>query len=165
MKSLKDYLAEEELTSSRKYIAVYYDDETQQKLRDYCVKNGFDLTLDDGEQQPIENFKFHTTIFYTVSEHKITNEIKTLEQKSAIAVGFDLLGENHDIPVLTIESSDILDIRKHFENKYNMKDEWPEYKPHVSLSYAKENLPDLTTILLPDFELTFDKLKIDDILK
>lgn len=42
MKSFKVFI--EKKTLSRKYIAVVYDDETQLKIRDWCIDNGFDLT-------------------------------------------------------------------------------------------------------------------------
>ena len=43
-----------------------------------------------------------------------------------------------------------------------MQDAWPDYKPHISLSYSRENLPDIEHIPLPDFPLVFDKIKIAD---
>ena len=72
-----------------------------------------------------------------------------------------MLGVNNDIPVLKIESPMVLRIRKHYAETYGMQDAWPEYKPHVSLSYSK-NLPDMDKVKLPTFELTFNQIKVDD---
>ena len=160
MKSFSEFIIEQLTT---KYIAVQYDEATQKKLREWAKSNGFDLTVNyDGTSQPEEDFDFHTTIFFTTTKHDLKNETKKLVSPGqAKVVDIMMLGVNNDIPVLKIESSDILDIRKQYEEQYGMKDAWPEYKPHVSLSYSKDT-PDVSSITLPDFTLTFDKLKIDD---
>ena len=72
-----------------------------------------------------------------------------------------MLGANNDIPVLKIESSMVTRLRNHYADTYDMKDAWPEYKPHVSISYSKD-LPDMKKVKLPTFELTFNEIKVDD---
>lgn len=165
MKTLKDYLREDKsLPETKKYISIIYDDETQQKLRNYCIKNGFDLTTKyNGEKQNPEDFKFHTTIFYSTTNHQIKNEISKHKPSEVYAKSFDLFGENKDVPVLKVESDALSELRSHFENEYNMEDEWPDFNPHVSLSYNRDNLPNMNGISLPDFTLVFDKLKIEDL--
>ena len=160
MKTFSRFIVEA-LTS--KYVAVQYDEATQKKLRDWAKKNGFDLTVNyDGTPQQEEDFDFHTTIFFTTTKHDVENETKKLVSPGqAKVVDIMMLGVNNDIPVLKIESSDILDIRKQYEEQYGMKDAWPEYKPHVSLSYSTD-IPNTTGIKLPKFELRFDQVKIDD---
>jgi hypothetical protein len=163
MKTFKDYLAEAELPSTRKYVAVYYDSQTQTMLEEYCRQNGFDLTKSySGEDGTPEEFRFHTTVFYTTTEHKIPDSEKPIEG-SVIPVGFELFGEDKNIPVLIVESDRLNEIRAEFEQRYRMKDEWPEYRPHISLSYAKDNIPDIHSVRLPDFELTFDTIKIESL--
>lgn len=152
-----------ERAPTKKYVAVQYDAATQKKLRKWAEDNGFDLsTKYDGTKQDPEDFDFHTTIFFTSSEHDIPNYIKTIAPSgSAKVVDIMMLGVNNDIPVLKIESPIVLRLRKHFEDAYGMEDEWPEYKPHVSISYSK-NLPDMNSVKLPTFELTFNQVKVDD---
>jgi hypothetical protein len=161
MKSLKEYLIET-VEYKRKYVAIVYDQETQDKLRTYCYANGFDITQDyDGNYQNPEEFNFHTTIFYTTSKHNIENKEVTLEiPKSVEPISFEMLGHNKDIPVIKVMSDDIAELRKYYETEYGMKDEWPDWKPHLSLSYSGMEMPD--NIELPEFSLVYDKIVIDD---
>jgi hypothetical protein len=149
--------------SQKKYISIQYDEDTQLKLRKWCEKNGFDLTVGyDGEKQNASDFDFHTTIFFSTSMHDITNGSIKIKNSTAKITGIELLGENHDIPVFKIESETINNIRSHYKTVYNMKDAWPSYKPHISLSYNKEQIPDISKIKLPKFTLYFSELKIDE---
>lgn len=159
MIGFKMFISEEK---SKKYVAVQYDNDTQKKLRAWAKENGFDLTAKyDGEKQREEDFDFHTTIFFSTTEHDLANG-KSKTSGSAKVVDILMLGVNNDIPVLKIESDSIWNIRKYFADKYGMKDAWDEYKPHVSVSYSKDNLPEMSKVKLPDFDLTFNELKVDD---
>ncbi len=163
MKSLKEYINDIQSQAKSKYVAAIYDDETQQKLREYCIKHGFDLTKSySGKEQKPEDFEFHSTIFYTKSTHIISNGIQQKEKMEVTPTEITYLGENYDIPVLKIKSDSLLWFRKHYEEEYNMEDYWDSYKPHISLSYNREIHPDPDKIPLPDFPLYFDKIKIDD---
>lgn len=161
MKSLKEYLIET-VEYKRKYVAIVYDQETQDKLRTYCDKNAFDISQDyDGNYQDPEDFKFHTTIFYTTSKHNIENKEVTLEfPKSVEPISFEMLGHNKDVPVIKVMSDDISELRKYYETEYEMKDEWSDWKPHISLSYSSKDFPE--NIELPDFSLIYDKIVIED---
>lgn len=158
MKTFKEYIMEQATT---KYVAVQYDEATQRRLRDWAKKNGFDLTVKyDGSPQKEEDFDFHTTIFFTTSVHDIPNHVKTIAPGGeAKVVDITMLGDR--IPVLKVESPMIARLRKHYEEVYGMKDQYPEYIAHVSLSYSKK-LPDMSNLKLPDFPLTFNQVKIDD---
>lgn len=159
----KDFM---EQAPSKKYVSVEYDAATQRKLREWAKENGFDLSVGySGSKQKESDFDFHTTIFYTTTAHDIPNHEKILPSKgSANVVGFEMFGENKNIPVLIISSSVINGLRKHYEETYKMQDQWPTFKPHVSVSYATDALPDVESIKLPDFELTFNKVKVEDLL-
>lgn len=152
-----------EKAPTKKYVAVQYDEATQCKLKAWAEDNGFDLTTKyDGTKQDAEDFDFHTTIFFTTTEHDIPNHIKTIAPGgSAKVVDITMLGVNNDIPVLKIESPSVLRIRSHYAETYGMKDVWTNYIPHVSLSYSKD-LPDMKKVKLPTFELTFNQIKVDD---
>lgn len=160
MMKFTNYITE---SMKRKYVAVQYDEDTQVMLRNWCKKNGFNLTTKfDGTEQKEEDFDFHTTIFFTTSEHDMKNGVFDIgEPKKATPVSFELLGENHDIPVLKIDGDDLRSLRKKYED-IGMKDQWPSWKPHISLSYDRQNVPDVRKMKMPAFPLTFDKLKIDD---
>jgi len=143
----------------KKYIAVQYSAETQRKMRDWCKVNGFPLIVGfGGETQDESDFDFHTTIFFSTSKHVIANQTMKTVPQIVRPVGFELLGPENDIPVLKVESEGIAFLRKTYETKFNMKDAWPEYKPHISLSYARSK--DYQVAELPSFDLIYDEIKI-----
>lgn len=154
MKTFKEFRA------TKKYVAVIYDEKTQKKLKEWAEDNGFDLSLNySQEEQKPEDFDFHTTIFFTSNEVDLkNNEIPT--SGTARVKSMDLFGENNDIPVLLVDSPDIMFIRQEYE-KQGLEDEWPDYKPHISVSYAKEK-KSVNGIKVPDFILEFDKIVIKD---
>ena len=160
MKSFRTFV--EEKTRSRKYVAVIYDNDTQRNLREWCMENGFDLSksYNEADQDPSE-FEFHSTVFYSENEVVMKNEILPLVYGEAFPVKFKLLGENNDIPVLLVSSSDLNDIRDEYERK-GLEDKWPEFLPHVSLSYVRKDY-DLSGLELPEFRMKFGELKIEDI--
>lgn len=174
-KTLNDYLLEqtEDLPvvideAKPKYIAVYYTKETSEKLRQWCYDNGFDLSVKfNGEEQNPEDYKFHTTIFYSTSLHSnIKNEDHKIDTKSAEPVAFECLGEDKDIPVLKVTGEGILSLREYYTSTYNMTDAWPDYKPHISLSYLRRDYSDiLKNLQLPDFDLDFDTITVQDIIE
>lgn len=157
MKTLKEFM------SKRKYVSVQYDKESQDKLRDWATKNGFNLAVNyDGSEQDPKSFDFHTTVFYSTNESNIRNKTIKLPSTEVTIKGIKFLGENEDIPVLAIQVTDgIKELREHFE-KLGLEDKWPSYQPHISLSYAKEQR-DVNNIKLPDFKPKYDTLIIEDI--
>ena len=157
MKTLKEFIA------NRKYISVTYDDVSQKMLRDWAIDNGFNLSVKySGVEQNPEDFKFHTTIFHSINEVNIRNQTIKQPPTEVIITGIKMLGEDKNIPVLTVSvSGGIKYIRKHYED-LGLEDEWPNYLPHISLSYAKEQ-KDISKIKVPSFRPKFDKLVIENI--
>lgn len=151
---------------AKRYIAVIYDDVTQQKLQDWAVASGFDLAH-DYDDIPIDpkDFEFHTTIFYTSNEVKLIDSepgYKLIESHTVNPIGFESLGEEKDIPVLKVDSSGALGtLRKRYENA-GYQDKWDDYIPHVSLSYVRKPV-DFTNIQLPAFPLTFNYVKVKEL--
>lgn len=156
MKTLKEFM------STRKYVAVIYDDESQKKLREWCIANGFDLSknYNDEEQKP-EDFEFHTTIIYSTNETMLKNGVKSVNPTEVSVDHIKFLGVDNDIPVLAISSPRIEDIRKHYES-LGLEDAWDSYIPHISISYAKEQ-KDVSSIKMPEFRPKFDKIIIKDL--
>ena len=146
----------------KKYVAVQYDEDTQIMLRNWCRKNGFSLTTKfDGTEQKEEDFDFHTTIFFSTSEHDLKNGLSDPGVSGKVkAVGFELLGEDHDIPALNVEGEGLRVLRKKYE-ALGMKDA-VNWKPHIILSYDRQNVPDVRRIKPPTFPISFDKIKIAD---
>ena len=87
--------------------------------------------------------------------------MSTIPQRIAVPSSIIMIGVDSDIPVLKVKSNAILNIRNQYKKTYGMKDAWPEYLPHISVSYSK-TIPDLTKVRLPTFDLVFDKLRVED---
>jgi hypothetical protein len=148
--------------AAKKYVAVHYDAPTCEKLRTWAETDGLNLrTRYDGMAQDPADFAFHTTIFCTTTEHRLPNEELAITG-SARVVGLRLLGTGKNIPALELESRALKLLRRHFARTHGMKDAWPEYCPHVTVSYAKESVADVSKVPLPDFELVIARLSITD---
>lgn len=145
----------------RKYIAVIYDEATQINLRKWCAENDFDLSISySGNHKEPSDFEFHTTIIYSENAvDNIINDVINVNKTYIDAIGFDLFGENADIPVLLVKSESLNAIRKCYEN-IGLVDYWPIFSPHISLTYAKNINVDK---LLPTFSLSYDKIVIEDL--
>lgn len=153
------------LSHKRKYIAAIYDDSTQLKLRQWCLDNGFDLSKSYGGKDidPFD-FKFHTTIFYSETIHNIGNGVQTLEKPFKVRpFAFELLGPEKDVPVIKVDGHGLYKQREYYEETFEMRDKWPSYLPHVSLSYARDPNTDFSKLKLPKFQMIVDKIEIQDI--
>ncbi len=153
------------LSHKRKYIAAIYDQATQDKLRQWCQDNGFDLPKSYGDKDidPVE-FKFHTTIFYTESIHSLANGTIELEKPFKVRpFAFELLGENKDVPVLKVDGHGLYKQREYYESTFEMRDRFPHYLPHISVSYVRDPNYDFSKIKLPKFPLMVDRLDIEDV--
>lgn len=156
-----------------KYIEVVYDEPTQVRLAAYCEENGFDCTQTwSGRRVEPEQFGFHTTLWWTTTKHGISNKSKSIQPFRVEPVGFDLFGPKRNILVMLVRGGDYIDrpmrdpeydallnLRNGFGNTYKMQDGWPDYKPHISLSYVHEG--DIPDVPLPDFEMVADVMNID----
>jgi len=133
-----DFLPEE-----KKNISVIYNPVTQGYLREFCEQNGFDLSYKwDGTRQDPENFEFHTTVWFTTTDHRIKND--TYDCNIEVRpTNFELFGKNKDILVMEVEGKGLYEIRESYGRAYNMQDEWPDYRPHITVCYNwKGELPD-----------------------
>lgn len=151
------------MTISKKYISLQYDQKSQRLLREYCTKNGFDLTktYNGVNQSPID-FDFHTTIFYTSNEVYLSDLNLKLMKSPVYVHSFGMLGDQKDIPVLLLKPiGKLKDMREKYE-KLGLKDDHPTFKPHISLSYAKHS-PDLSKLNLPRFDLYVDELIVESL--
>lgn len=153
------------LESRRKYIAGIYSLETQSNLMEWAQDNGFNLNISySGKEQAPEDFKFHTTIFYSETIHNIPNGIATLDKPFLVKpYEFALLGENLDVPVLKVNGHGLYKQREFYEEEYNMKDRWKSYLPHISLSYDRSADYSNVKLKMPKFNLIIDRITIEDI--
>lgn len=145
----------------KKYIEVQYDEETQDYLRRYCIDNGFDLSIRfNGRPQPIMAFDFHSTVWSTSNEAVISNGTTAVTVDDITPKGFALFGDQQNILVLEIDSEQIRSIRSTIGEQYGLEDEWPDFRPHITLSYLYTD-NDLPQVDLPDGDMIIvDKLHI-----
>jgi hypothetical protein len=151
---------------ARKYIAAIYDNVTQVKLRNWCTENGFDLGYGyGGEPKDPNEYEFHTTVFYTMNDVGDLREglgYRLIESHPVTPIGFTMLGLDKNVPVLKLDFTGMI---AHLRQKYDVmgfKDQWDQYQPHISLSYAKKPV-DFSTMSLPTFDIRFDRVKIEDL--
>lgn len=146
----------------KKYIEVQYSPVTQGYLRQYCLDNDFSLTTSyDGDPQDAKSFDFHSTVWYTTNAVDITNGQSTVSVTDVEPTGFALFGPDEDILVLEIESEHLNEIRASYGDTYDLTDEWPEYRAHITLCYSYTGI--MPEVALPDgTKITATELNIKD---
>lgn len=147
---------------NKKYISIVYDSITQMLLREWCAANDFDLSFKySGARQDSSVYEFHTTIIYSKNVSDIPDSVFELPARKVTPIGFDILGEQREIPVLLLEEKSLLSIKSYYES-LGLIHFYPDFKPHISLSYEDKKYS-LSNLKLPEFELFFDKLIVEDI--
>jgi hypothetical protein len=149
---------EQLLPLEKKYIEVQYDAVTQGYLREYCAENGFDLSIKfDGSKQNPEDFDFHSTVWFTTTEHRLKNGTSPTNIM-ARAKNFALFGEKENILVLELDSEDLHALRELYGFAHDMEDMYPDYRPHITVCYNwTGGIPDVE---IPKEPLTADRLNI-----
>jgi hypothetical protein len=72
----------------------------------------------------------------------------------------ELLGPEKNVPTILIDkSNELVNIRKLYETT-GLKDSWPEWKPHLSVSYSYSGTPVISDVKLPDFEVRVDTIVV-----
>lgn len=151
------------MSYTRKYVSVIYDENTQINLRNWVGYNNLNLTKKyNGELQKVEDFKFHTTVYYSTNPIYMTNRVSNLYPSEAFFDYFDLFGDEKDIPVMRLQNVGTISQIREFFSGYDMKEERPIFAPHISLSYAKQKV-ELNAINKPNFDLIFDRVIVEDI--
>jgi 2'-5' RNA ligase len=160
MDTFLDYL----LGLKKKYVALEFTEETQANLLHYVMVNGFDVSksYSGGNIDPTD-FEFHTTVFYTKSTHSSGNTRYQMPESMILKpTGFDLYGETKNIPVLTLKLDKTLKMVREFYETLGYLDSWPDYKPHITLSYNYNGKPSLRGMPLPDFDIVVASIKVED---
>jgi hypothetical protein len=147
----------------KKYIEIQYSPTAQGYLREYCIDNDFNLsTRFNGDDQPVQAFDFHSTVWFTTNSVVMSNYSQDVEINDIEPKGFALFGPDENILVLEIDSAEIRSIRDTLGEQYGLEDEWPEYRPHITLSYAFAG-DAIPTVSMPDGEMiTGDELHVKD---
>jgi hypothetical protein len=160
---MREHQLHEATAPVKKYIEIQYGDVAQGYLREYCIDNDFDLsTRFSGEDQPVQAFDFHTTVWDTSNSVTMPNYSESVKISDIDPKGFALFGPNENILVLEIDSAEIRAIRESLGEQYGLEDEWPNYRPHITLSYAFAG-DAVPTVNMPDGKIIIgDELHVKD---
>lgn len=148
----------------KKFVGLFFTKESQKALQTWAEVNGFDLSVKfSGEKQNPADFDFHTTIFFTTTEHDTKTGTFKIEPFELKFKSFELLGVDKNIPVIKIDTDNeqLQKIRQRFVNQ-GYKDAWPDYKPHISLSHKYTGTPDVSKLELPKIKVVADSIQIAD---
>lgn len=160
MRTFAQYLND---LNNKKFVGLFLTAESQAAMQAWCHTQGFDLTKSYSKQdQKPEDFDFHLTVYFTTNEHDTKPGTTQCEPIKLDLDHFELLGVDKNIPVIKIKpGKQLLSIRNTF-TKMGYQDAWPEYRPHISLSYEYNGSPDIAKLSLPDFDVYADKIVIKD---
>ena len=154
MEKFKDHVK----NYKKKYVALYFDKESNDRLRDYARTNYFDISYGyDGSSIEEEAFEFHTTVFYKSNEINLKNGNHEITPIEASFKQLKLLGPDHDIPVIEL-NGEFKTVRESFEIM-GLKDKWPNWIPHVTLSYKYNNINNKP---LPNFKVRATHIIVRD---
>lgn len=150
----------ETASKGRRIIMLRATPETQTQLREWAVAQGFDLSWGhSGWPQTMWDFDFHVTVIATENDVSIPEGTRWIEPITVEPMGFDVFGIDDRVPVLRLADHPTLNsMRAFFMAAYGAKPTFEEFKPHVSLSYKWDGVPDVEALGHPPFPLVFDLL-------
>lgn len=143
----------------RRFVSLQPDYATRTALRDWAVKAGFDLGWSHGGwPQHSDNFDFHMTVVVTTNAVNVEPQARSVNPLRTTARSLGTLGDN--TPVLLINSTETLTAIRDLFVGLGWEPTYPDFVPHVSLSYRWNGEPALADLALPDFPITFDWLLV-----
>lgn len=147
---------------ARKVAVLTADAATQAGLRAWAEFHGFDLAASfGGEVADPAKFEFHLTLFATVEASDLPEFDGEIEPISVHAIGFDELGADRTTPALIIEASPELSaLREAWLEEAEATPTYADFRPHVSLSYAWNGVPDLATLEPPVMTIVLDRISV-----
>lgn len=147
---------------TRKVVVLLADAPTQAALHAWATAQGFDLGASfGGERRDPAQFEFHLTLFATVGGCDLAELSTAIDPVRVEILGFALLGADADTPVLKVASDGELTLlREAWLQQAGAEPTYPDFRPHVSLSYAWDGEPVMSELEMPDFTLWFDRLEV-----
>lgn len=146
-------------------IMLDVSQETAQKIHEFTHRHGITQNYSfDGNLIP-GTLNFHVTVLYTQTPIGVpTGVIEYREPFEIYPTGYDMFSEC--IPVMLVSGDRMHSIRKTYQDLYDFDEDFPDWKPHLSLSYDSKydsNMRFVTERLpLPDFPLIVDRLRIEE---
>lgn len=139
------------------FVALMPSDDSIKALNKYCYDNKIVQTVDYNGCPLTEPFDYHVTIYYAKCDSKLIDGVYEIEPIFIDPKNIKMLGPDKNILTIECKVTKELDVLKDFYNLvYGLKSEWPNFIPHISLTYDR---CDNKISGLPG-KLVFDKIKI-----
>jgi hypothetical protein len=152
---LIEYLYEKYLAKKAHEAGTYIS----LKLDAASAKALDDWTTDNNIENPLDPSDYHVTVIYSrkgipaVEGHEF--DLPIVAKVSAFEIFPTQTG--NECLVAKVDSKDLTDLHKSIRKEYGATHDYPEYKPHVTLSYDyKGELPKD----VPDITVTFNKVVV-----
>lgn len=144
----------------RKYVCLNLSKESNDNMIAYCMDNGLDLSVKwGGARQDPRDFKFHITVCHSTSRHDDSLDgVYKITPKEVLPKSFKVLGKDRKVLTLECQKTNIVEIKSHFE-AIGFEDEWPDWIPHISLTYEHNFV---IPKRYPTFPIYVDSLKVED---
>lgn len=133
------------------YVSLSLDDKSSKALDNWSSENKVENQLDPSD--------YHVTVIYSrkgvpaVEDHVF--DLPIAAKISAFEI-FPTQTGNKCL-VAKVDSKELTELHKSIRKEYGATHDYPEYKPHVTLSYDyKGEVPKE----VPDITVTFDKVKV-----
>lgn len=147
---------------SRKVVVLVADAGTNADMRRWCELQGFDLGASfGGEPRDPARFKFHVTLFATVGPSALPEQSHPIEYLLLDAIGFDAFGPERRTPVaLLAPVPRLVEMREAWLALADAEPTYPEFRPHLTLSYAWDGQPALENLPMINLALGFGRLEV-----
>lgn len=134
------------------YIAANVSKESSDSLGSWVKSNNIPNRADPAQ--------YHTTITYSrkgipdVTNHKFDMPLSAKIKDWKIFPS----GDNKKCLVAVVDCPDLEDYHNEIQNEYGATYDYPDYIPHVTVSYDYGDLPAPKEV--PDIDIKYDKVKI-----
>lgn len=131
------------------YVSCLYTRKTEDKLSLWCSRNGV--------TNPLPSNNFHTTLLYSRNKLRALYDPLWMENCKVKVTGFDLFpsdkGEEFGSLVLLLNAPELVGYHNYLVTGCGGTHDFPDYTPHVTVTYYANMNTDLTNLELPDFDL------------
>lgn len=139
------------------YVSCSYSPITRSDLGAWCAESLI--------PQPLEPSKYHTTILYSRKEVLNAQELLSkLDSIQMTAKSFKLFDTKTDPSmaalVIELDAPELIKLHKRFIAAGGTHD-YPDYTPHVTVTYYADPKMDLSHLKLPDFKFTATSFKAE----
>lgn len=135
------------------YVGLKFDSDSTMFLKSFMIENSI--------PNRVPSDKLHVTLLYSrkyLPDFKARGKIEPINIKPLEFNVWDSNGENDTKTkclVLKFESKELKDLHNEYMDEYKATFDYPEYQPHVTLSYNIENY-DARELTLPKRTLQLD---------